>query len=92
MRVLTKEEKREARKYKNISRLFKHFGLEPFAWHPGVRSFVPGHGNLFVDLDDNALKFIVPLLKELVKYRIYGTQFGMDFKSKRDWWKRKEVI
>ena len=94
MRILTKEEKRVARKISNLKRLFNHFDLKPFAFDPGVRCYTRStYGiDIFVDFDDNALKFIVPLLKELVKYRMYGKQFGMDFTSKKKWWKRKEVI
>ena len=71
---LTKEEEKEVRYIKRTKRLFKQFGYVPFAYYPGVRCFMEGHGNKYIDFDDNTWDFVEPLLKELVKYRNkYGT-------------------
>lgn len=67
---LTKEEEKEKVRYiKSTKRLFKQFGYVPFAYYPGVRCFMEGHGSKYIDFDDNTWEFVQPLLKELVKYR-----------------------
>ena len=85
------EDKKVVRRINKLKRLFKHYGLRPYAFSPGMRSYVLDEGDLFVDFNDNALKFVVPLLEELVKHRMHGS-LGMGIKSKKKWWKRKEVV
>lgn len=66
------EEKREIQEIKEIrktQKLLKHFDLTAYAFNPGVRCFLEGHGDNYIDFDGDTWEFVEPLLKELVKYR-----------------------
>ena len=73
IRKMTPQEKEDlklVRKIKKIERLMQHFDATAFAFKPGVRCYIPGDGNWFIDFDKPTWKFIEPLLKELLYLRM----------------------
>jgi len=65
-----KEREREVKKIHNIQRLFKHFGVEAFAFDPGVRCCQTGKVSYrILDFDAFEWEWLEPLLKELLMYR-----------------------
>ena len=85
-----KEREAIVRQIAKTKKLLKHFGIQAFAFDPGVRCFVQGHGNKYIDFDGDTWEFIEPLLKELVQWREYGKKFNM-FMSKAER-KKYEVV
>lgn len=74
----TARERKEAlNRIKRITRLLLRFDIQAFAFGPGVRGYIIGHGTDIVDFDETTLKYMTPLLKELVKWREYGKKFNM---------------
>lgn len=64
-----KEKETIVKKIEKTQKVLKHFGVQAYAFDPGVRCFVEGHGNKYLEFDDETWEFIEPLLKELIKYR-----------------------
>lgn len=82
----TKKEREEVVKRINrTQRLFKQFGVQVYAFDPGVRCYILGIGGPKADLDfgGNEWKWLEPLLKELVQWRGYGKKFNM-YMSKKE--------
>ena len=67
-----KEREEVVKRLNKTQKLLRHFGLESFAYDPGVRCFVLGDGKKMVDFDESTWEWLEPLLKELVKWRKYG--------------------
>jgi hypothetical protein len=73
-RMSTQEEKDFIARHKSTKKLLKQFGLEPYAYDPGVRctpikrSGSPRFEDI-CDFGENEWKWLAPLLRELVRLR-----------------------
>lgn len=66
---MKKIEEKEIKRLKNIQRLLLKFDVQAYAFDPGVRGYVIGHGTDVIHFDGVTWKYMEPLLKELVKLR-----------------------
>jgi len=71
-----KEREDVVRRYLKIQKLLKHFGVEAYAFDPGVRCMIPEVGKSrgyykegTLDFGEYEWKWLEPLLRELLRYR-----------------------
>lgn len=85
-----RERKEVVDRIKKITRLLLRFNIQAFAFGPGVRGYIIGHGTDVVDFDETTLKYMTPLLKELIKWREYGKKLNV-YMSKEERRKHETV-
>lgn len=70
-------DKEIVRRINSVKKLLRQFDVEAYAFDPGVRCFVKGHRDKYIDFDGSTWEFIEPLLRELIKWRKYGEKFNI---------------